>query len=57
MSENTFTTMVRDGKNLIEIIQKVPEEKRPLLSALAGAFIDGMLAQDRLATEQERPGA
>lgn len=54
MSENTFTTMVRDGKDLIEIIQKVPEEKRPLLSALAGAFIDGMIAQERLAAERPR---
>lgn len=55
MNKDSFATMVKDGKGLIQIIQSVPEDKRPMLSALAGAFIDGMIAQERLTAE--RPGA
>lgn len=53
MEQDKFSTMVRDGKDLIQIIQSVPEDWRPMLSALAGAFIDGMLAQGRLAAERD----
>lgn len=53
MEQDKFSTMVRDGKDLIEILNSVPEEKRPMLSAIAGAFIDGMLAQERLTATQD----
>lgn len=53
MNNDSCTKMVRDGKDLIQILQSVPEDKRPLLSAIAGAFIDGMIAQERLT--EERP--
>lgn len=52
MEQDKFSTMVRDGKDLIQILNSVPEDKRFLVSALAGAFIDGMLAQERLAAER-----
>lgn len=55
MTQDKFSTMVKDGKDLIQIIQSVPEDKRPMFSAIAGAYIDGMIAQERLAAE--RPGA
>ena len=42
MTQDKFPTMVKDGKDLFKIIQSVPEDKRPMLSALAGAFIDGI---------------
>ena len=56
MNKDSFTMMVKDGKDLIQIIQSVPENKRPMFSAIAGAYIDGMIAQERLAAA-ERPGA
>ena len=52
MEQDKFSTMVRDGKDLIQILNSVPEDKRFLVSELAGAFIDGMLAQERLAAER-----
>ena len=56
MNKDSFTMMVKDGKDLIQIIQSMPEDKRPMFSAIAGAYIDGMIAQERLAAA-ERPGA
>ena len=56
MSQDTYKKMVEDGRGIIRILESVPEDKRPTLSALAGAFIDGMLAQERLAAAG-RPGA
>lgn len=53
MSQDKFSTMVRDGKDLIQILNSVPADKRPMLSAIAGAFIDGMIAQERLAAGQD----
>lgn len=53
MNKDSYTRMVRDGEDLIRILQSVPEDKRRLVSAIAGAFIDGMIAQERLATEQD----
>lgn len=52
MNQDSYTKMVRDGKDLIRILQSVPEDKRILMSAIAGAFIDGMIAQERLANVQ-----
>lgn len=56
MTQDTFRKMVEDGRGVIRILESVREDKRPMLSALAGAFIDGMLAQKRLAAA-ERPSA
>lgn len=53
MNKDSYTKMVKDGKDLIQILQSVPEDKRPLISAIAGAFIDGMIAQERLAAERD----
>lgn len=53
MAQDTFRKMVEDGRGIIKILESVPEDKRPMLSALAGAFIDGMLAQERLAAGQD----
>lgn len=48
MNQDTFTTMVRDGNAFADILQSVPEDKRFLLSMMADAFINGMIAQERL---------
>lgn len=48
MNKDGYTKMVEDGRNVISILNSVPEDKRPMLSAIAGAFIDGMIAQERL---------
>lgn len=53
MNTDTFWKMVEDGKGIIEILESVPEDKRPILSAIAWAFIDGMIAQERLAAAQD----
>lgn len=37
-----------DAKEIIAIYHKTPEEKRPLLTAMANAFLAGMEAQERL---------
>lgn len=55
MNQDKFSVMVKDGKGLIQALQSVPEEKRSFLSAIAGAYIDGMIARERL--DAERPGA
>lgn len=55
MNQDTYKKMVEDGRDFISILNSVPEDKRPMLSAIAGAFIDGMLTQERLAAA-ERPG-
>lgn len=56
MNKDKFTTMVRDGKDFIQIIQSVPEDKRFLLSMVVEAFLNGMNTQERLAAA-ERNGA
>ena len=53
MNQDSYTKMVRDGRDRIQILQGVPEDKRPIVSAIAGAFIDGMIAQERFATAQD----
>lgn len=57
MSQDTFTAMLKDGNTLADILQSVPEDKRMLMRAMAGAYIDGMIAQEQLAAQAERPGA
>lgn len=52
MNQDKFTTMVKDGKDFLQIVQSVPEDKRFLLSMMADAFVNGMEAQKRLGTER-----
>ena len=37
-----------DAKEIIAIYRKTPKEKRPLLTAMANAYLAGMEAQKRL---------
>ena len=55
MSQDKFFTMVKDGRDYIQIIQSIPQEKRFLLSMMADAFLSGMATQERLIAE--RPSA
>ena len=48
MNRDTFTAMLNDGKDFIQIVQSIPEDKRFLLSMMADAFVNGMQAQERL---------
>ena len=57
MNQDTFATMLKDGNTFADILQSVPEDKRMLMRAMAGAYIDGMIAQEQLAAQVERPGA
>ena len=57
MNKDTFTTMLRDGSAFADILQSVPEDKRMLMRAMAGAYIDGMIAQEQLAAQAERSSA
>lgn len=56
MDQDTFATMIRDGNSIADILQRVPEDKRFLLSMMADAFLNGMIAQERLTDQSERPG-
>lgn len=51
MNQDTFATLVKDGNAFADILQSVPEDKRFLLSMMADAFINGMIAQERLADQ------
>lgn len=55
MKQDTFTTMVKDGNTIADILQSVPENKRILLAAMTEAFINGMIAQERLSSQRDRP--
>lgn len=57
MKQDTFVTMLRDGNALADILQSVPEDKRMLMRAMAGAYIDGMIAQEQLAAQAEHSSA
>jgi hypothetical protein len=48
MNHDNYATMLYDGNALIDILQSVPESKRPLLTTMAEAFINGMLTQEQL---------
>lgn len=58
MSQENLTMMVKNGRDFLQIIQSVPENKRFLLSMVADAFVNGMEAQERLEknleTEQKK---
>lgn len=53
MNQVTFATMLKDGNTAIDILQSVQEDKRFLMRALADAFMDGMIAQERLAAQPQ----
>ena len=46
MNRDKFTAMLNDGKDFIQIVQSIPEDKRFLLSMMADAFVNGMQAQE-----------
>ena len=52
MNKDSFTMMVKDGKDLIQIIQSAPEDKRVLVSAVAEAFLNGLTAGEKLASRE-----
>ena len=43
-----------DAQEIIEIYKKTPEKKRPLLTAMANAFLAGMEVQERLTEGTEK---
>lgn len=53
MNQDKFTTMIKDGNTIIDILQSVPESKRLMLAAMAEAFMNGMIAQERLTAGKE----
>lgn len=53
MEQDKFSTMVKDGKDFIQIIQSVPEDRRFLLSMMADAFVNGMEAQKQLTAARD----
>lgn len=44
---------ISDARRLIEILKSVPEEKQPLLTAVATAYIDGVETGARITKEME----
>lgn len=48
MNQDTYSKMVEDGRDFISVLNSIPEDKRPMLSVIVGAYIDGMIAQERL---------
>lgn len=58
MAEMTYTKdQLNDAKRVFEIIASVPTEKRFLVTIATEAFINGMIAQERLTGQAERPSA
>ena len=51
MNTDSYTKMVEDGRDFIGVLNSVPENKRILMRAMVNAYMDGMIAQERL-TEQ-----
>ena len=54
MNTNSYAKMVEDGRDIISVLNSVPEDKRMLMRAMAGAYIDGMIAQEQLAAQAEQ---
>ena len=52
MTQDKFSTMVKDGKDLAQIIQSAPEDKQVLVSAVAEAFLNGLTAGEKLAAAE-----
>ena len=47
---------VADGKRFLSAIKSAPEDKLVLASAIAEAFINGMITQERLAAPPMKEG-
>lgn len=43
-----------EGKRLFEIIDRAPSDKRTLANMIAEAFINGMVAQERMSEQRPR---
>lgn len=56
MNTDSYTKMVEDGRDIISVLNSAPEDKRFLVTAIAEAFINGMIAQERLTGQAERSG-
>ena len=52
MYRDTFSTMVKDGNTIADILQSVTESKRPIIAAMAEAFINGMITQEQLTSRK-----
>lgn len=51
MEKTRYTTAAgqdQEIERLLNAIESVPQEKRPIMAVLAEAFINGMKAQDKL---------
>lgn len=44
---------ISDARRLIEILKSVPEEKQPILTAVATAYIDGVETGARITKEMK----
>ena len=44
---------VNEARRLIELLKSVPEERQPLFTAVATAYIDGMETGARIAREMK----
>lgn len=53
MTQDKFTTLMRSGNDLVEIIRSVPKDKLFLLSMAVDAFLSGFTAGEKLAAEQD----
>lgn len=55
------SAQVAESNRVYDILASIPAEKKFILALLAGAFIDGMNAQERLMVNSpqsaDRPGA
>lgn len=48
MKQENLTAMVGSGRDFLQIIRSVPEDKRFLLSMVMDAFVSGMTAREHL---------
>ncbi len=56
MNQDNLNRMVKEGGEMADILQSVPEEKRGVVRMLVDTYINGFLAREHLAQAQ-RPGA
>lgn len=50
MNQDSYSSMVRDGRDLIQILQNAPESQRMLTAIMAEAFLSGLNVGEKLAT-------
>ena len=49
MNDDSCTKMVGDGRDIINVLNSAPEDKRFLVSAIAEAFLNGLNTGEKLA--------